>query len=54
MRSLVRTYAYLGIALGAFLAVAGVVLRPAGLQGVLVGVGIVLVVASSVVAIDRG
>jgi hypothetical protein len=52
-RGVVRTYASLGIAVGALLAVAGVVLRPAGLQGALVGIGIVLVVASAVVAIDR-
>jgi hypothetical protein len=54
MRGLVRRYAYLGLVAGVVLALAGVLLRPAGLQGVLVGLGIVLVIASSVVLIDRG
>ena len=54
MRGLVRRYVYLGLVAGVVLAVAGVLLRPAGLQGVLVGLGIVLVMASTVVLIDRG
>jgi hypothetical protein len=54
MRGMVRRYVYLGLVAGALLAVAGVLLRPAGLQGALVGLGIVLVVASTVVLIDRG
>ena len=54
MRGLVRRYVYLGLVAGVVLAVAGILLRPAGLQGALVGLGIVLVVASTVVLIDRG
>jgi hypothetical protein len=54
MRRLVRRYSYLGLVAGVVLAVAGVLLRPAGEQGVLVGLGIVLVIASTVVLIDRG
>jgi hypothetical protein len=53
-RRMARTYFYLGIVAGALMAVAGIVLHPAGLQGVLVGLGIVLVVASTVVLVDRG
>jgi hypothetical protein len=54
MRGLVRRYAYLGLVAGVVVAVGGVLLRPAGLQGALVGLGIVLVIASAVVLIDRG
>ena len=54
MRGLVRRYAYLGLVAGVVVAVAGVLLRPAGLQGALVGLGIVLVIASTVVLVDRG
>jgi len=38
---------------GALVAVAGVVLRPDGLQGALIGLGILLVIASTVVFVDR-
>jgi hypothetical protein len=54
MARLVPRYVYLGLVAGVVLAVAGVLLRPAGVQGVLVGLGIVLVIASTVVLIDRG